>query len=36
MQSVVFSDPDTVDNALFGGIITRRRWEKVGEIREKW
>jgi len=33
---MTFSDLHTVDISLFGGIITPRRWEKVGEIRKKW
>jgi hypothetical protein len=31
-----FSLFDRVDISLFGGIMTPRRWEKVGEIRKKW
>jgi len=36
MKSMTFCDADTVDISTLRGIITPRRWGKVGEIRKKW
>jgi hypothetical protein len=33
---MVFSSLSVVDIMPPGGIITARRWGKVGEIRKKW